>query len=186
MRHTRFVNVAFPDPTVSVPSRAELFLGYLDYFRSRVVSKVAGLPDNKLRQSRLPSGWTPLELLKHLTFVELRWIEWGLEGHEIAAPWGDHRDAQVDNVLIGPEGHPQSGAVWAQPELLASDGEVSADGYDAVELQWSTPIDHRGRWGLGVLTHGLLAGCCRAGAGACAGAGSEPEPGDGSRWQHNS
>lgn len=88
------MTVAFPEPTVPVPSRAEVFLGYLDYFRSRVVSKVAGLPDGELRQSRLPSGWTPLELLKHLTFVELRWIEWGFEGREVVDPWGDECDGR--------------------------------------------------------------------------------------------
>jgi uncharacterized damage-inducible protein DinB len=82
----------FPSPTLPVPTRAEVFLGYLDYFRSRVIDKVEGLPGGELRQSRLPSGWTPLELLKHLTFVELRWIEWGFDGREIADPWGDRRD----------------------------------------------------------------------------------------------
>ena len=40
----------------------------------------------------LPSDWTPLELLKHLTFVELRWLDWGFEGREIADPFGDNRD----------------------------------------------------------------------------------------------
>ena len=33
------------------------------------------LPSGELRRSRLPSGWTPLELLKHLTYVEMRWLE---------------------------------------------------------------------------------------------------------------
>jgi hypothetical protein len=44
---------------------------------------------DELRRSRLPSGWTPLELLKHLTYVELRWIEWGFQGRAVADPWGD-------------------------------------------------------------------------------------------------
>ena len=91
-RHTRFMSETFPEPTVPASSRAEVFLRYLDYLRSRVISKIKGLPDGELRQSRLPSGWTPLELLKHLTFVELRWIEWGFQGQDIAEPWGDRRD----------------------------------------------------------------------------------------------
>jgi len=69
-----------------------VFLRYLDYLRSRVVTKIEGLSGSELRHSRLPSGWTPLELLKHLTFVELRWIEWGFEGRQIADPFGDSRD----------------------------------------------------------------------------------------------
>ena len=69
-----------------------MFLGYLDYFRSVLVSKLDGLPDGELRASRLPSGWTPIELLKHLTYVELRWLEWGFEGRNVVEPWGDNRD----------------------------------------------------------------------------------------------
>lgn len=68
-------------------------MGYLDYFRSKIMAKVEGMPEAELRQSRLPSGWTPLQLVKHLTFVELRWLEWGFEGHQIANPWGD-REAE--------------------------------------------------------------------------------------------
>ncbi len=74
----------FPEPTVPADGRAEVFLRYLDYFRDSVVEKVAGLAEEERRNSRLPSGWTPLELLKHLRHVELRWIEWGFEGRDVA------------------------------------------------------------------------------------------------------
>ncbi len=85
------VSVPLPEPTVPARSRAEVFVRYLDYFRSRVITKIEGLPERALRQSRLPSGWTPLELLKHLSYVELRWLEWGFEGRPITDPWGDNR-----------------------------------------------------------------------------------------------
>jgi uncharacterized damage-inducible protein DinB len=58
-----------------------VLLGYLE-----------GLAESELRQSRMPSGWTPLELVKHLTYVELRWLEWGFQGRQIPDPWGDNRD----------------------------------------------------------------------------------------------
>src|SRR5215475_9203427 len=48
--------------------------------------------ESELRASRLPSGWTPLELIRHLRYVELRWLIWGFEGEEVADPWGDRRD----------------------------------------------------------------------------------------------
>jgi hypothetical protein len=73
-------------------SRADVLIGYLDYFRSRVLAKIEGMPEVELRRSRLPSGWTPMELLKHLTFVEIRWLEWRFGGDEIADPWGDRKD----------------------------------------------------------------------------------------------
>lgn len=77
-----------------VSSRAEVFLGYLDYFRSRLLSRIDALPASELRGSRLPSGWTPVELLKHLAYVELRWLEWGFEGRDVGDPWADSRDGR--------------------------------------------------------------------------------------------
>ena len=88
------MSVPFPEPTTPVPTRGEVFLGYLDYFRSRLVSKLEDLPAAELRRSRLPSGWTPIELLRHLAYVELRWLEWGFEGRAIADPWADSRDGR--------------------------------------------------------------------------------------------
>jgi hypothetical protein len=88
------MSMPFPEPTRPVASQAEVFLGYLDYFRSRMVTKVRSLPAGELRTSRLPSGWTPLELVKHLRYVELRWLDWGFEGASIADPWGDQRDGR--------------------------------------------------------------------------------------------
>jgi uncharacterized damage-inducible protein DinB len=88
------VSVPFPSPTVAVPSPSEVFAGYLDYFRSRVLAKVMSLPEEERHRSRLPSGWTPLELLKHLRYVELRWLEWGFEGRDVGNPWADSRDGR--------------------------------------------------------------------------------------------
>jgi hypothetical protein len=86
------VSLPFPEPTTPVSSRTEVFLGYLDYFRSVLLTKLDGLSELQLRSSRLYSGWTPIELLKHVTYVELRWLEWGFEGRDVDDPWGDGRD----------------------------------------------------------------------------------------------
>ncbi|WP_127502749.1 DUF664 domain-containing protein [Actinoplanes solisilvae] len=86
------MTLPFPSPTTPASGRAEIFLGYLEYFRETLLSKVSALPDDALRRSRLPSGWTPLELIKHLRYVELRWIEWGFEGIDIDKPWADRRE----------------------------------------------------------------------------------------------
>jgi hypothetical protein len=61
------MTVPFPSPSVPADSRAEVFTRYLEFFRDRVTTKVRELPADELRRSRLPSGWTPLELVKHLT-----------------------------------------------------------------------------------------------------------------------
>jgi hypothetical protein len=80
---------AFPEPGTSTDVRA-LFLRYLDFYRATVEDKVLGLPEGELRSSRLPSGWTPLELVKHLVFMERRWLVWGYLGEQVDAPWGDN------------------------------------------------------------------------------------------------
>lgn len=99
----------FFSPTVPAGSRTEVFLSYLDFFRSRLVSKLRAMPEAELRNSRLPSGWTPLELLKHLRYMERRWLEWGFEGQAITDPWADRRDDRwfvadgesLDSLLAG-------------------------------------------------------------------------------------
>jgi uncharacterized damage-inducible protein DinB len=76
-----------PDRELADPK--ELLLGFLDYYRSVIIRKVEGLPDAELRASRLPSGWTPLELLKHLVYMEQRWLRWGFRAEQLADPHGD-------------------------------------------------------------------------------------------------
>ncbi len=88
------VSLPFPEPTDPRPTRADVFLGYLDYFRSVLLAKLEGLTDEELRTSRLPSGWTPMALLKRVTHVELRWLVWGFEGSDVREPWGDTRDGR--------------------------------------------------------------------------------------------
>jgi hypothetical protein len=94
------MSVPFLSPMTPAGSRAEVFARYLDYFRDGLEAKLRALPAGDLRVSRLPSGWTPLELLKHLTFVELRWLEWGFAGRAVPDPWGDHRQ---ERWYVGPE-----------------------------------------------------------------------------------
>lgn len=90
----RPVTVPFPEPSGPPAPRSEVLLGYLDFFRSVVVTKVEGLTEDQLRTSVVPSGWTVLELVKHLTYVERRWLVWGFEGQSVADPWGDAEDGR--------------------------------------------------------------------------------------------
>jgi uncharacterized damage-inducible protein DinB len=85
---------AFPEPTLARADRTEVLLGYLDYFRARVLDKVTQLPAAEHATTRVPSGWTPAQMIKHLTFVEHRWLEWGFEGQAVPDPWGDQRDGR--------------------------------------------------------------------------------------------
>lgn len=84
----------FPSPTLSASNRGEVLLRYLDYFREVVTAKVAGLDEAALRSSILPSGWTPVELVKHLAAMERRWLVWGFAGEDVEDPWADRRDGR--------------------------------------------------------------------------------------------
>lgn len=68
---------------------AELLAAYLDFYRDAVLRKLDGLSERQLHSSVLPSGWTPLELVKHLAYVERRWLRWGFAGEPVTEPWGD-------------------------------------------------------------------------------------------------
>jgi hypothetical protein len=80
-----------PDRRIADPK--ELLLGFLDYYRSVVARKIEGLSDADLRTSRLPSGWAPLELVKHLVYMEQRWLRWGFRGEQLADARGDEDQA---------------------------------------------------------------------------------------------
>ena len=84
----------FPSATVPRPDRTAVLLGYLDYFRAVVADNVRSLPEQARRRSVLPSGWTPVELVVHLTAMERRWLVWGFEGEPVADPWRDERDGR--------------------------------------------------------------------------------------------
>jgi len=94
------VSMPFPSPSTPIADRAQVFLTYLDYFRSRLVDKLEALPERELRSSRLASNWTPVELIHHLRHVERRWLEWGFLGFDVADPWADNRD---DRWYVSPE-----------------------------------------------------------------------------------
>ncbi|NIK55080.1 DUF664 domain-containing protein [Kribbella shirazensis] len=79
-------------PEQKIADTLELHLRYLDRYRGIIEAKLTGLSDTDLRSSRLPSGWAPLELLKHLVFMERRWLRWGFTAEQVDHPWGDSAD----------------------------------------------------------------------------------------------
>ena len=77
------------EPPKSAPSGAARWAGYLDWVRSEMIRGVLGLTPEQQRTARVPSGWTPLELLSHVFHMEQRWFVWGFLGEPVAEPWGD-------------------------------------------------------------------------------------------------
>ena len=83
------MSIPVPEPGKEVSDPAELLLRYLGFYRSEILRKITGLDEQDLRTCRLPSGWSPLELLSHLVHMERRWLVWGFAGEQVERPWGD-------------------------------------------------------------------------------------------------
>ena len=77
------------EPAPGLGGEAAHVAAYLGYYRATVVARARSLPEEALRRTMVPSGWTPLELLHHLAFMERRWFTWGFLAEPVPEPWGD-------------------------------------------------------------------------------------------------
>ncbi|WP_327092185.1 DinB family protein [Nonomuraea sp. NBC_01738] len=98
------------EPPKDGPAGAERWVGYLDWQREDLIRGICALSPAERRTSRLPSGWTPIELLSHLVHMEQRWFVWGFLGEQVAEPWGDWNvedpglpSAQEPRWVVAPE-----------------------------------------------------------------------------------
>ena len=82
------------EPAKSDLPGAQRWADYLDWVREDIIGTVRSLPDTEQRISRLPSGWTPIELLNHVLHMEQRWFVWGFLGEPVDRPWGDWSAAE--------------------------------------------------------------------------------------------
>lgn len=77
------------EPPNSGGAGNERWAAYLGWCRQEIIDGVLGLPADQQRRTRVPSGWTPIELLSHVLHMEQRWFVWGFLGEHVAEPWGD-------------------------------------------------------------------------------------------------
>jgi uncharacterized damage-inducible protein DinB len=69
-------------------TKAQL-LGWLDAKRTHVADQVRSMPAASRRQSHVPSGWTPLGAVRHLTLdVERVWFRAVMAGERLDLPEG--------------------------------------------------------------------------------------------------
>jgi hypothetical protein len=65
----------------------QALLAFLDAQRATVLAIFAGWAEDSLRTPVLPSGWTPLGLVKHLGFAERHWFQRVATGSVDELPW---------------------------------------------------------------------------------------------------
>ncbi|PWI46116.1 mini-circle protein [Streptomyces sp. ICBB 8177] len=91
-------------------------LTFLDYLRDSVLAKVDGVPEPAVRKAGVPSGTSLLQLLKHLTAVELNWFVWAYAGAD-RERWEDEEAVSADDTA--------SGLADAYREAIAQANEVA-------------------------------------------------------------
>jgi len=123
------VSVPFPSATIPAGSRTEVFLRYLAYLRDEVGRRLEAMSEAEARTSRVPSGWTPLELVRHLTAMERRWFVWGFEGVAVPDPFGDERDGRW--FVPADQGIPEVLAGW-RAQAAETDAVIGRHALDEV------------------------------------------------------
>ncbi len=62
---------------------------FLDAQRAAVLAIIEGLSESQLRTPVLPSGWTPIGLIRHLTGAEASWFQRVARGTPPQLAWDD-------------------------------------------------------------------------------------------------
>jgi hypothetical protein len=88
-----------PPPSTGA-SEKDVLVGFLDYLRASLASKVEGAPDPAVRTPGVPSGTNVLGLVKHLTSVE-RFTFLGERVRSWPATFHVDDGRTVDDVVTG-------------------------------------------------------------------------------------
>lgn len=134
------------EPAKHGPDGAERWADYLEWVREDIIEGVLGLPVPERTASRLPSGWSPIELLNHLLHMEQRWFVWGFLAEQVPHPWGDWN---VDDPSVGSTPAGISPA-WEVAEGVAADDIAAAlrdMGQRTRETLSTHGLEERGRIG---------------------------------------
>lgn len=116
-----------PDVFPDAARERDPILGRLAAQRRHVLAQVEGLDDEQLRREVLPSGWSCLELVRHLTLSDERyWFEVVVAGGPLDFwPEDDNGDWEV-----GPEESAESVLQAYRDAIDASDAIIAARSFD--------------------------------------------------------
>ena len=77
-------------------SERDILRHFLGEQRAVVLAIIDGLTEEQLRTPVLPSGWTPIGLIRHLGGAELHWIQQVFKGEDPQYRWPDGVDEPHD------------------------------------------------------------------------------------------
>jgi uncharacterized damage-inducible protein DinB len=146
------------EPAVSDESK--VLLSSLESQRRHVLGILDGLPDEALRRPVLPSGWTCLGLVRHLTLdVERFWFRAIIAGERVdlesgGGAWQVGQDTTAEEVLDG-----------YRQEIALANAIITGTPLDAAPAWW--PGELFGSWRLHdlreTLVHVITETACHAG-----------------------
>lgn len=97
---------------------------FLDHYRATLLTKVEGLTEEQARWSPVPSGTSLFGLVAHLAIVERWWFAKVVADLDVALPWTDDGDPDVD--WRGPDGATLADVVALYEEECARSREILA------------------------------------------------------------
>jgi len=117
---------------MSAGAELTALLHALDTARRHVIAQVEALSEVDRRTARLPSGWTPLGLVRHLTLSDERyWFEVVIAGGSLDY-WPEGEDAD----WLVPEGMPDAEVLAEyRSAIAASDAILHSHDLDAAPLR---------------------------------------------------
>jgi hypothetical protein len=159
------MTITTDEPAV-MPVNAEMHVlkNALDAQREHVVGILAGLPEEDLRRPVLPSGWSCLELVHHLTWdVERFWFAGVVAGEPDVAP---QLAADAEAHWSLPEGTTADEIFAAYREAVArADAVIAAAAPEQEPAAW--PVEIWPTWRMPdvrhVMIHVLTEVACHAG-----------------------
>ena len=89
-------DVTIAGPGAGGPSEGDLLRHFLSAQRAAVLTITDGLTERQLRTPVLPSGWTPIGMVKHLGGAEQHWLQQVFAGEDGTYEWPDGIDEPYD------------------------------------------------------------------------------------------
>ena len=104
--------------TVSHPTEDQMLLDFLEAQRAAALDIVAGLSEEAWHQPVVPSGWTPVGLVEHLSGAQFHWFVGVVAGEDTSPP----ADADVEPY------DPMAPFVtdWSSADIITEFREISA------------------------------------------------------------
>ena len=135
--------------TAHAPYETDRLLSYLDGQRRHVLGILEGLDDAALRRPALPSGWSCLGLIQHLTLdIERFWFR-GVVGGDPAVV-----EEEADAWSVAPDEPAETVLAAYRDEVERSNQVIRATSLDAPPASW--PVALFGEWRLDDLGEVLL------------------------------